>query len=208
VAIYDVDEETRSLAMEYIAGGTLRDRLRGGDGRGEAGALAGDELLATARSLLESLSYVHGAGVVHGDLKPGNVLLRRPGQAVLADFGTAQLTSAAASEERPAGTPLYLAPEQFRGAAASPLTDLYAAGAILWEGLAGHPLRRQRDLLTGGGAPAPAPPAAAVAALGDAGGGAQLATLIAALLHTDPARRPASAAAAAAMLPAGAAPAS
>jgi tRNA A-37 threonylcarbamoyl transferase component Bud32 len=216
VAVYDVDEETRSLAMEYVAGGTLRDRLRGqsppdqaaaGAAGGAGGApppaqgSSGDEILATARSLLEALGYVHEAGVVHGDLKPGNVLLRRRGQAVLADFGTAQLAAAAVSDERPAGTPLYLAPEQLRGQAASPLTDLYAAGAILWEAVAGRPLRRQRDLFTASEAPAPPLPPQALAALGAAG--ARVAPLIAALLATDPAARPASARAAAAALLAG-----
>lgn len=145
VAIYDLDEATRSLAMEYLAGGTLKQRLA-------AGAPGPDEAIATARSLLGALAFVHGSGVTHGDLKPSNLLLRRPGSVVLADFGIARLGPAASPEpgrpaEIPAGTPLYLAPEQFRGAPASPFTDLYAAGAILWETLAGRALRTHADLI-------------------------------------------------------------
>ncbi|HEX2657949.1 MAG TPA: serine/threonine-protein kinase, partial [Polyangia bacterium] len=127
VAIYDFDETTRSLAMEYVPGGTLRDRIR--RAAASASGVAADEVRAVAVSLLHALAYVHEAGVVHGDLKPGNVLLRAPGEVVLADFGGAYLGGAAAGNDQ--GTPLYLAPEQFRGAPASATTDLFATGAIL-----------------------------------------------------------------------------
>src|SRR5204862_492704 len=70
----------------------------------------------------------------------------------------------AAASDHPAGTPLYLAPEQFRGAPADARTDLYAAGAMLWELAAGHPARRHRDLLAGATTPAPPLPPAALAA--------------------------------------------
>jgi tRNA A-37 threonylcarbamoyl transferase component Bud32 len=140
VAIYDVDEAARAVAMEWIAGGTLRERLRQHPGLPTA------ELRATARSLLGALGHVHGAGIVHGDLKPSNLLLRAPGNVVLADFGSAELTGG----PRAAGTPLYFAPEQFHGAPSSPATDLYAVGAILWEAATGRPLRSHADLMRGG----------------------------------------------------------
>ena len=82
VAIYDVDEAARAVAMEWIAGGTLRQRLRE-----HPGGLPTAELRATARSLLGAVGHVHAAGIVHGDLKPSNLLLRAPGDVVLADFG-------------------------------------------------------------------------------------------------------------------------
>jgi serine/threonine protein kinase len=192
VAVYDVDEETRSLVMEYVAGGTLRDRLRAAAHLRPAAqaALPAEEVLATARSLLAALAYVHDAGVVHGDLKPGNLLVRQPGQVVLADFGIAHFAAAAATlHDLPAGTPLYLAPEQFRGARASMPTDLYAAGAILWELAVGHPPRRQRDLLASAGAPAPPLPPAAAETLTAAS--PALAPLIEALMATAPSTRPA-----------------
>jgi hypothetical protein len=145
VAIYDVDETARLLAMEHVPGGTLRDRLRA-----HPDGLSADELAAAASSLLTTLAFGHARGVVHGDLKPSNLLLRAPGQVVLADFGAAELL---VDEPRgtagPGGTPLYLAPEQFEGAPASPASDLYAAGAILWEATFGTPIRTPAALMRG-----------------------------------------------------------
>ena len=177
VAIYDVDENARAVAMEWIAGGTLRQRLRE-----HPDGLAPTELRATAHSLFAALRHVHAAGIVHGDLKPSNLLLRAPGEVVLADFGSAELTVgrgtlggshspreglAQAEPALPhatagsrgstgaAGTPLYFAPEQFQGAPSSPETDLYGAGAILWEAATGRPLRSHADLMRGAVAPDP-----------------------------------------------------
>jgi hypothetical protein len=139
VAIYDVDEAARAVAMEWIAGGTLRQRLRE-----HPGGLPSAELRATARSLLAAVGHVHAAGIVHGDLKPSNLLL--------ADFGAAELTGGARASSPhagAAGTPLYFAPEQFQGALSSPAADLYAVGAILWEAATGRPLRSHADLMRG-----------------------------------------------------------
>jgi len=193
IAIYDVDETARALSMEYVAGGTLRARLR------EAGALGAGEVRDTARSLLDALAYVHEHGVVHGDLKPSNLLLRAPGVVVLADFGAAELVQAAPADaptgfDSPAGTPLYLAPEQFQGAPASPQTDLYAAGAILWEMATGRSMRSQHDLMRGTHRPAPLPPEAITRV------GTVVAALTMALTSVDPAGRPSSAAEALARL--------
>ncbi len=207
IAIYDLDEPTRTLSMEYLAGGTLKARLRAPSGAAPSivpSVLDADEIAATARSLLAALAYVHRQGVVHGDLKPSNLLLRAPGQVVLADFGIAQLASGGAGDrgavgggDSPAGTPLYLAPEQFRGAPSAPATDLFAAGAILWQVLTGAPLRDQTDLVTGAHRPAVLAPRA-LAALTP--GGRQLATLITQLTQSNPGHRPPSAAAALAFL--------
>jgi len=145
VAIYDVDEAARAVAMEWIEGGTLRQRLRE-----HPGGLPTPELRATARTLLGALAHVHAAGIVHGDLKPSNLLLRAPGDVVLADFGSAGLTGGPRAAAGAAGTPLYFAPEQFHGAPSSPATDLYAVGAILWEATTGRPLRSHADLMRGG----------------------------------------------------------
>jgi len=190
VAVYDFDEATRSLAMEYVPGGTLRDRLRRSGGA--SGGVGPDEVLAVTGSLLRALAYVHEAGVVHGDLKPGNVLLRAAGEVVVADFGGACLGGATAGGEQ--GTPLYLAPEQFRGASASTLTDLFAAGAILWELASGSPLRRRSDLLISPEAQGATLSAALFASLGAIG--ARLHALILALTAPQPGSRPASARAA------------
>jgi len=148
VAVYDIDEPARALAMEWIAGGTLRARLAT-----HPDGLPAAEVAATAHGLLATLAFLHEQGIVHGDLKPSNLLLRAPGEVVLADFGAAVQLDRDAKTARlgeAGGTPLYLAPEQFRGAPASGETDLYAAGAILWEAATGHPLRSHADLLQRG----------------------------------------------------------
>jgi len=153
VAVYDLDERSRSLAMEYLPGGTLRTRISEG---AEPIPLA--ETLETAKQLLETLAFVHESGLVHGDLKPRNILLRAPGAPVLVDFGVARIV---ADDPRnamgPAGTPHFLAPEQMQGAPASPSTDLFAVGAILWEMLTGRPMRTLGDLVAGRHRPATLP---------------------------------------------------
>ena len=148
VAVYDVDEPAHALAMEWIAGGTLRARLGA-----HPDGLPAAEVAATADCLLTTLAFLHARGIVHGDLKPSNLLLRASGEVVLADFGGAvQLDreAKAARQGEAGGTPLYLAPEQFQGAPASAETDLYAAGAILWEAATGRALRSHADLLQRG----------------------------------------------------------
>ena len=191
IAIYDLDETARTLSMEYIAGGTLRARLR--QPAATAGAPDAGEIFAIARSLLAALAYVHERGIAHGDIKPSNLLLRAPGVVVVADFGIAQLlasTPGPRSNDAPAGTPLYLAPEQFQGAPASAATDLYAAGAILWELLMGRPLRDQSTLVAGRLHDATPLAPAVIARLG--AGGAALAETIEALTRRLPAERPSS----------------
>jgi len=216
VAIYDIDEQSRSLAMEYVAGGTLRERLRRGHRPSSA------EAWAMTRGLLETLAFVHAAGVVHGDLKPGNLLCRTHTDLVLADFGAAEIgwpdrpPSAASAgpsgdsagggamtggraDDEPAGTPLYLAPELFRGEAPSPRTDLFAAGLVVWELVTGRPARRPGQLLAGG-ATSPIAPLPLDAWTEDARRAAALASLVAALTAARPEARPASGAEALALL--------
>jgi serine/threonine protein kinase len=188
VAIYDLDEPTRTLVMEHLPGGTFRDRMRA-----VRDALPPEEVHASAATMLAALAHVHARGVVHGDLTPRNVLFRAPGEAVLADFGNARLLEGTTAD-LPAGTPIYLAPEQFRGAPSSPATDLFAVGAILWEALAGRPMRAHAELmnnrLDGAALPAGARAAAPRA----------LAELVETLTASDPGQRPASAAEALAAL--------
>ncbi|HEX4403956.1 MAG TPA: serine/threonine-protein kinase [Polyangia bacterium] len=183
VAIYDVDERARVLAMEHVSGGTLRARLA-------STPMSTKELAATAASLLDTLAYVHARGIAHGDLKPSNLLVRAPGDVVLADFGAAELRDGAPTGDGPAGTPQYLSPERLRGARPTPASDLYAAGALLWEAAAGRPLRTHADLLRGA-LTSPALPPEARGALGP-----RLADLVASLVAEAPAARPPSAAAA------------
>jgi tRNA A-37 threonylcarbamoyl transferase component Bud32 len=196
VAIHDIDEAARTLVMEYVPGGTLRERLRQPRTGTQAGrrGLPVAEVLGLGRGLLSALAYVHDRGVVHGDLTPRNVLLRMPAQPVLVDFGIARLGTVADSEAAAgsaAGTPLYLAPERFRGAPSSERTDLFAVGALLWEAAVGQPLRTHDDLVGQRAASRPLP-ADAEAALG--GAEHPICRTIAALVAASPENRPASAA--------------
>jgi serine/threonine protein kinase len=190
VAIYDLDEETRTIVMEHLPGGTLRDRMRAA---GPDAGLPAPEVEESARTLLAALAHVHARGVIHGDITPRNILLRRPGETVLADFGSARLLEGATGEHA-AGTPNYLAPEQFRGAPPSPATDLFAVGAILWEALAGRPLRKHGELVANRfeAAPLPAPVKARTPP--------PLTTLVEILTSATPDARPPSATAALALL--------
>jgi serine/threonine-protein kinase len=187
VAVYDLDEANRTLVMEYLPGGNLRGRLAAVGSSG----LPATEAAGLARSLLAALAYVHACGVVHGDISPRNILYRSPEEPVLADFGSARrLAIDDADNELAAGTPIYLAPEQLSGAPSSPLTDLFAVGAILWEALAGRPLRRQADLLAGRLGPA----ARALPLRDECPDSARLAALITSLTDNEPSKRPSSAA--------------
>jgi serine/threonine-protein kinase len=117
--------------LELVGGESLASRLA-------RGALPVAPALLVARGIAEALAAAHAAGVVHGDLKPANVMVRPDESVVLLDFG-------AAASPVPggngcggiAGTPAYLAPEQIDGAAASPASDVFALGVIVHEALAG-----------------------------------------------------------------------
>jgi tetratricopeptide (TPR) repeat protein len=126
-------EDVMALPMELAAGGDLR-RLRG------AGYL---EIVPVLLEAAEALEYAHARGVVHRDLKPGNVLFDSRGRIKLADFGIAALLPAAgagATEPRGAGhSPFSASPEQLRGEPPSAADDIYGLGALAYELLSGHP---------------------------------------------------------------------
>lgn len=121
------------LPMELASGGDLR-RLRG------AGYL---EIVPVLLELAEALEYAHARGVIHRDLKPGNVLFDSRGRVKLADFGIAELLPAAgagATESRGAGhSPFTASPEQLRGEPPSAADDIYSLGALAYELLSGQP---------------------------------------------------------------------
>jgi serine/threonine-protein kinase len=131
VAVYDLDEERQLVAMELCGGGSLKERL-------SRGPLAPAEALARAGELLATLTAVHRTGVVHGDVKPANLLFRGD-DLVLGDFGVARLVvgdKPIVDERGARGTLAYMAPEQRRGEL-STAADLYAAGVVLLELLRG-----------------------------------------------------------------------
>jgi hypothetical protein len=122
------------LVLEHIAGGSLADPVfsRGLD-LSQAGPLA--------RGILDALEYAHSRGVVHRDIKPGNILLGADGTPKLSDFGLAKSSTSSVRTRTGLvlGTPEYMAPETFDGAPASPAADLYSWGCLLHTLLHGHP---------------------------------------------------------------------
>jgi serine/threonine-protein kinase len=135
VQIFDVGQCDEGLyyVAELIDGESLADRLR-------RGRLAPAQAATIAEQLCRALAHTHASGVIHRDIKPANVLLSRSGQVKLSDFSIARLAEGSSEGQATiAGTPKYMAPEQARGLAATPATDLYSVGIVLYEMLAGHP---------------------------------------------------------------------
>ena len=139
VAVYDTGEHDGRpfIVMELVRGKTLADELRA------RGRLDIEEAVGIALGILDALAVAHTAGIVHRDVKPGNVLLPDAGGVKLSDFGIAK-----AQEEAGAGltatgtvlgTPNYLAPELISGGGAGPGSDVYSVGCVLFELLTGQP---------------------------------------------------------------------
>ncbi len=122
-------------AMELVEGRSLAGLLAA------RGALAAGEAAAVARRMLAALAAAHARGLVHRDLKPSNVLVGRGGDVKVADFGLVHAASATRLTHtgHAIGTPAYLSPEQAEGRPAGPASDLYGAGVVLYEMLAGAP---------------------------------------------------------------------
>lgn len=121
------------LVMEFADGGTLSRHC---------GRLVWDQAHRVLMRLLDGLGHAHSHGMVHRDLKPGNVLLRRQtGGVVLTDFGLARAGDTDGGAVLNAGTPRYMAPEQVgqRGSEIGPWTDMYALGCLAWSLLCGRP---------------------------------------------------------------------
>lgn len=137
VDVYDYGESGRTyyIAMEYVGGGNLKDRIRA-DGRIPAGR-ARD----IAQQVLSALEAAHARGLVHRDVKPQNVLLDADGVAKLTDFGIAHAPDAAETTQvgTTVGTAAYIAPEQATGGVVGPPTDVYGVGILLYEMLTGKP---------------------------------------------------------------------
>jgi serine/threonine protein kinase len=135
-------EGVRFLVMEFVPGATLADRLAGGP-------LPVDESLSLARQIAEALEAAHEKGVIHRDLKPGNVKITPAGKVKLLDFGLAKpvavgispsdetTTHEATREGLILGTPYYMSPEQVRGQALDRRTDIWSFGCVLFESLTG-----------------------------------------------------------------------
>jgi Protein kinase domain len=139
VTVYDVGDDGQRpyLVMELVEGRDLAELLA------VRGALTPGQATRIADQMLAALGAAHQRGLVHRDVKPGNVLVTRDGTAKLADFGIAKAAADATAgltlTGQVMGTPRYLAPEQAAGEGATPRSDLYSAGVVLYEMLAGEP---------------------------------------------------------------------
>ncbi|MFD8806143.1 Stk1 family PASTA domain-containing Ser/Thr kinase [Streptomyces sp. NPDC059597] len=134
VQVFDqgTDRSYVYLAMEYVAGCTLRDVLR------ERGALRPRAALDILEPVLAALGAAHRAGFVHRDMKPENVLIGDDGRVKVADFGLVRSVDTVTSTTGAVlGTVSYLAPEQIERGAADPRVDVYACGVVLYEMLTG-----------------------------------------------------------------------
>ncbi|MEI8212552.1 MAG: protein kinase [Planctomycetota bacterium] len=138
VPIYAVDDHRGLpyLAMEYVPGGTLEARLQ------QHGPLEFLSILRIAQQIASALEAAHECGLVHRDIKPGNILLDRGVDRVrVTDFGLVRVSDDASMTRSGliAGTPQYMAPEQVRGEPCDGRTDLFALGCVMYALLVGHP---------------------------------------------------------------------
>ena len=127
--VYDIGEiEGRHfISMEYIKGEELSSLLR------RIGHLPADKALQIARQVCAGLAAAHDNGILHRDLKPSNVMIDGDGNARITDFGLAGLVEEFRDDEISAGTPAYMAPEQFDGEPPTVRTDIYSLGLLLYE---------------------------------------------------------------------------
>ena len=137
-AIYGLEEANgiQALILELVEGPTLADRI-------VEGPIPIEDALAIARQLTDGLEAAHKRGIIHRDMKPANVKVRRDGVAKLLDFGLAKMmeTQAGGSDSAPGvllGTPAYMAPEQLKGQPVDRRADVWGLGCVLFEMLAGR----------------------------------------------------------------------
>jgi beta-lactam-binding protein with PASTA domain/tRNA A-37 threonylcarbamoyl transferase component Bud32 len=143
VAVYDTGEDRTStgatpyIVMEYVEGETLRDVLR------REGRLPPERAMSLAADICAALDFSHRNGIVHRDVKPGNVMITPQGTVKVMDFGIARAVSDSAatmtSTAAVIGTAQYLSPEQARGESVDARSDVYSAGCLLYELVTGTP---------------------------------------------------------------------
>jgi serine/threonine protein kinase len=126
------DGDGVALAMQFAPGGSLADLLA------ERGRLAPGEMVAVAAPIAEALASAHRRGVLHGDVKPANVLFTSDGEPLLTDFGVSRTLGQHTSDQI-TGTVEYLAPELLDGAQPDPRADIYSLAVVCYQALAGRP---------------------------------------------------------------------
>jgi hypothetical protein len=134
ITVYDFGDERGMayMAMELLEGNDLRQLLTAGK------PMALDEKLAMMEQILDGLAFAHSKGVLHRDLKPGNIHVLPSGQIKIMDFGLARRVQDAAASGVVMGTPYYMAPEQAHGDRANARSDIFSLGAMFYELLSGR----------------------------------------------------------------------
>ncbi|GAB2625439.1 hypothetical protein Aab01nite_85510 [Paractinoplanes abujensis] len=180
ISVYDVvwQQDRSWLVMEYVASRSLQEVIK------DDGPLSPRQTARLGLRVLSALRSAHAAGVLHRDVKPGNVLLAADGRIVLTDFGLAVMGDRESGAPDPLlGSPHYVAPEQLRGQETGTPADLWSLGATLWTAVEGQPPFIRDDVQ-----------AALQALLNDAPGpprrAGPLTDLLLALLDKDPDHRP------------------
>jgi serine/threonine protein kinase len=182
------------LAMRYVAGKSLDDRIQA------TGPLPVEDTLRIASEIASALDALHAAGLVHRDIKPSNILLDEERGALLTDFGLAKRRdySMLTAPGQMLGTLDYIAPEMLRGEEPGPSADLYALGCVVFECLDGQPPFGGRSMFEVGMAHLGDPPGNPCAQRPDAP--SALSEAVLAALAKEPSQRPPSATAYAEML--------
>ena len=138
VSVYDTGEDDgiKYIVMEYVEGKTLTAYLAGG------GRIMPDRAMEITEEICSALSVAHAAGIVHRDIKPGNIMVTPRGEVKVTDFGIARVSTTGdtvAQTVAVLGTASYLSPEQAQGQAVDGRSDIYSLGCVLYEMLAGRP---------------------------------------------------------------------
>lgn len=130
VRFYSFEQQGRVafIVMDYIAGSTLRGRLRD-----VGGPLPLTEATRVLEQVVSALHFAHAEGVIHRDIKPANIMLREEGTVLLSDFGIARAVEGASLTTMAVGTPPYMSPEQILGRPPDTRTDIYSLGVVLFE---------------------------------------------------------------------------
>ncbi|MFH1755137.1 MAG: serine/threonine-protein kinase, partial [Candidatus Latescibacterota bacterium] len=131
---FGVEDESYQIVMEYVEGESLKQVIE------RWNPMPVDFALAVAYQVLLGLQHAHTKGIIHRDIKPGNILLTRYGKIKITDFGLAKLTQSQTQEtaaDSILGTPLYMSPEQAFGESVDCRSDLFSLGTMLYEMLTG-----------------------------------------------------------------------
>jgi serine/threonine-protein kinase len=138
VSVFDTgsDDGVHYIVMEYVEGRTLADYLAGG------GRIMPERSIDIAMDVCRALEAAHAQGVIHRDIKPGNIMMTQRGDVKVTDFGIARMTTTADTVAQTAavlGTASYLSPEQAQGQPVDGRSDIYSLGCVIYEMLTGRP---------------------------------------------------------------------